>query len=89
MTRGTSYNPPNRFEKLIYTSQHFPDRSEKVLNRIREMRDGKLNDPRFGHRMQGQGLFAEQIGQMFDLACKKAGIQNKCPSLSVCMRLKL
>ena len=44
-----------------WIAQHFPERADKVLNRIREMRGGKLNDPRFGFRMRGEGIFAEQI----------------------------
>ena len=52
----------------------FPERAEKVLNRIREMRGGRLNDPRFGHRMRGEGPFAEQIADLHRLACKRAGL---------------
>lgn len=61
---------------------HFPDRKKKVLNRIREMRDGKLNDPNFGSRMKGQGVFAEQIRSMFKMAWRKAGIEAGGPELS-------
>jgi DNA repair photolyase len=60
------------FEQWL--AQHFPDRKDKVLNRIREMKGGKLNDPRFGHRMRGDGPFAEMISQLFSVACRKAGI---------------
>ncbi len=55
---------------------HFPDRKEKVLNRIRAMRGGKLNDPNFGSRMRGDGVFAEQMHQMFSVACRKAGFDR-------------
>jgi DNA repair photolyase len=55
---------------------HFPDRKEKVLNRIRAMRGGKLNDPNFGSRMRGEGIFAEQIKQMFAVAYRKAGFDR-------------
>ena len=47
------------FEQWL--SQHFPDRKDKVLHRIRAIRGGKLNDPRFSSRMRGEGIFAEQI----------------------------
>ena len=59
-----------------------PGKKEKVLNRIRQIRDGKLNDPRFGERMRGQGVFADQIGQMFEVARRKAGLAEAPPSLS-------
>jgi DNA repair photolyase len=65
-----------------WLEEHFPDRKKKVLNRIREMRGGKLNDPNFGSRMKGQGVFAEQIKSMFKLACRKAGIEEGGPELS-------
>lgn len=60
-----------------------PGRQEKVLNRIRSIRGGKLNDPRFGERMRGNGIFAEQIRQMFEVARKKAGLAEGGPKLSI------
>ena len=60
-----------------WLERHFPERKEKVLNRIRSMRGGKLNDPRFGTRMRGEGIFAEQIGQLFSISCQRAGIREK------------
>jgi hypothetical protein len=47
------------------------------------MRSGKLNDPRFGTRMRGEGIFAEHIAQLFSISCRRAGIGEKeFPSLS-------
>lgn len=66
-----------------WLEQHFPDRKKKVLNRIRDMRDGKLNDPNFGSRMRGKGVFADQIKSMFTLACRRAGIEGRHPELSI------
>jgi DNA repair photolyase len=60
-----------------WLTAHFPDRKDKVLNRIREMRDGKLNDPNFGSRMSGEGPFAESIHQMFDLHTRRLGFTRK------------
>jgi DNA repair photolyase len=54
--------------------EHYPQRAERVLNLIREMRGGRLNDPRFGHRMRGQGAYADMIGARFELTCKKLGL---------------
>jgi DNA repair photolyase len=59
-----------------WLERHMPDRKDKVLNHIRSMRCGKLNDARFGHRMSGEGIFAEQIGQIFDVACRRAGLNK-------------
>jgi DNA repair photolyase len=65
-----------------WLEEHFPDRKKKVLNRIRDMRGGKLNDPNFGTRMRGEGVFAEQINSMFTLACRRSGIEFGGPELS-------
>ena len=68
------------FEQWL--AQHFPERKDKVLHRIRAMRGGRLNDPRFMARMKGEGIFAEQIAALFALACRKAGIDGRGPQLS-------
>src|SRR6266568_442247 len=68
------------FEQWL--DQHFPERKEKVLGRIRETRGGKLNDARFGSRMKGEGPFAGMIREMFILARRKAGIGEHPPALS-------
>jgi DNA repair photolyase len=60
----------------------YPDRADKILSRIREMRDGKLNDPNFNSRMQGGGVFAEQIRALFRLSCRKIGMNRDFPELS-------
>ncbi|HZL35787.1 MAG TPA: PA0069 family radical SAM protein [Tepidisphaeraceae bacterium] len=65
-----------------WLENHFPDRKDKVLNRIRSMRGGKLNDPRFGSRMHGEGIWADQLKTMFDMGKKAAGITGKFPELS-------
>ncbi len=42
-----------------------------------------LNDPRFGSRMRGEGLFADHIAQMFSISCRRAGIaEGRFPKLS-------
>lgn len=58
---------------------HAPDKKEKVLNRVREMRGGKLNDPRFGSRMRGAGFYAAQMSAMCQVARKAAGFSGKPP----------
>jgi DNA repair photolyase len=68
------------FEKWLQT--HFPDRKDKVLNRIKAMRGGKLYDSQWGTRMRGEVIFAEQIAQMFDVAKRKAGFKDRFTDLS-------
>jgi DNA repair photolyase len=61
---------------------HFPDRKERILGRLRQLRGGRLNDSRFGTRMRGHGVLAEAIRDMFRLACRRVGLQRGGPSLS-------
>ena len=68
------------FEQWL--ANHLPDRKDKVLNRIRSMRGGKLNDPRFGSRMRGEGIWAEQLRAVFEMGKKAAGIKWERPELS-------
>ncbi len=65
-----------------WLERHFPDRKDKVLGRIRAIRGGKLNDPRFGSRMRGEGIFADQISQIFHVACRKVDLPQDGPELS-------
>jgi len=74
------YAVKSLFERWL--EEHMPDRKSKVLNRIRAVRGGKLNDPRFGNRMKGEGIFAEQIAKLFTASCQKAGILGRHPELS-------
>lgn len=68
------------FEQWL--DQHFPDKKKKILSRLREIRGGKLNDPNFKTRMRGQGIFAEQMAELFQLARKKSGIKDRWPKLT-------
>jgi DNA repair photolyase len=61
---------------------HFPNKKDKVLNQLRTMRNGKLYDAEWGSRMKGEGIFAEQIKRIFEVARRKAGIKNDRPPLS-------
>ena len=65
-----------------WLKEYFPDRKNKVLNRIRELRGGSLYDSGFGQRMRGQGLFADHIRDMFDMSVKRAGLSGRRIRLS-------
>lgn len=65
-----------------WLERHFPDRRDKVLGRIRALRGGRLNDPRFGTRMTGEGPGAAQVQRLFEVACRRAGISRDWPELS-------
>ena len=57
--------------------EHYPSRAERVLNLLRESRGGRLNDPRFGHRMRGEGPYAELLSARFKAACRRYGLNDE------------
>ena len=59
-----------------------PLQKEKILGRVREIRGGRMNDPNFGSRMQGHGVYARHIAELFELACRRAGLRPVRPKLS-------
>jgi DNA repair photolyase len=65
-----------------WLDQHFPEKKNKILNRIMSIRNGKLNSPEFHERMRGEGIFAEQVESLFKIACRKAGIEGNRIHLS-------
>jgi DNA repair photolyase len=65
-----------------WLAAHFPGRKENVLNRLRAMRQGKLYDSKWGARITGTGIFADQIAQMFEVARRKAGFPEERDELS-------
>jgi hypothetical protein len=47
------------------------------MSRVHQMRGGRDNDPNFGSRMKGQGLFAELLDQRFHNACERLGLNKR------------
>jgi len=56
---------------------HFPDRSARVMARQHDLRGGRDNDARFGHRMKGQGVWGELMTQRFHKAVQRLGFVNE------------
>jgi len=46
------------------------------------VRDGKLYVPEFFNRQKGEGVFAEQVAKMFEISCRKNGIDKNRVNLS-------
>jgi len=67
---------------IEWLERHFPERKQKVLDRIRSLRDGKLNSANFGDRMRGEGPVADQIRQMFHVCKMRYGMANPFQELS-------
>ncbi len=75
---------PHAVKQLFvdWLGQHFPDRSAKVLHAIEAVRGGRLNDPRFGARLSGDGPFAEQTAQLFHALRRRHGLDERAPEPS-------
>jgi hypothetical protein len=61
---------------------HLPFQKEKILGRIRELRGGKLNDPNFKSRMRAEGPYADHMRRLFEVSCRKAGMNSPKPVLT-------
>jgi len=59
-----------------WLKQHVPERAERIMARVREMRGGKDNDAKFGTRMTGTGVWAQMIRQRFDRASARLGFNR-------------
>lgn len=68
------------FERWL--EEHFPDRKDKVLNRVRDMRGGKLYDAKWGVRGRGEGVYAEQIKAIFTVTTRRVGLNSQHYELS-------
>lgn len=60
-----------------WLDRHYPDRKEKILNRVRDMRGGKLNRSEFKSRMKGEGNFAEQVSSLFRIHTARLGLNTE------------
>jgi DNA repair photolyase len=54
-----------------WLKREMPDRAQAILNRIRDVHDGKLSCSDFGTRLSGEGQVAETIGQLFKSSCRR------------------
>jgi DNA repair photolyase len=57
--------------------KEFPERSNKILNSIREIRGGKLNSSEWGIRFRGEGELADTIHNLFNISCRKYGLNKR------------
>lgn len=59
---------------LDWLRRHAPLRARRVVARVRALRGGRLNDPRFGHRMRGEGVYAATLQALFRTLCRRHGL---------------
>lgn len=59
-----------------WLDNHYPDRAAHVMSLINDIRGGRDNDPAFGSRMRGQGMFADLVRRRFRKICKQLGLNS-------------
>jgi DNA repair photolyase len=67
----------------VWLDENYPLKKQKILNRITEIRGGKLYNAEFGTRMRGEGIYAEQIQQIFVKYRSKYGLTKRANGLSI------
>lgn len=64
-----------------WLEKHMPDRAAHVLSLIRQVRNGRLNDPDFHTRRRGDGPYADMLHQRFERAARQHGLEGRGTSL--------
>ncbi len=60
-----------------WLAAHFPDRAERVMGRVRDMRGGKDYDADFAKRMKGEGVWADMLHRRFTHAARRLGLNRR------------
>lgn len=56
--------------------QHAPLKADHVMSLVRDIRGGRENDGRFGHRMRGEGIYADLIQKRFQAALSRRAFEG-------------
>ena len=57
--------------------EKLPTKANRILNRIKEAREGKMNSSVFGERMRGKGQYWEATERLFKIHCERLGVQQE------------
>ncbi len=63
------------FEQWL--EDHAPTKKARVLDRLRDLRGGQLYDSTWGSRLQGEGVFADQLRDLFRLTARRHGLNHE------------
>lgn len=64
-----------------WLAEHYPDRENRVMSKLRDMHGGKPYEAEFGKRMRGEGIWADLLQQRFQRAVRAAGLSERLPPL--------
>jgi DNA repair photolyase len=67
---------------LQWLDDHAPTKKARIVDRVREIRGGKLNVSEWGARLKGEGIFAEQLRELFLVCARRAGLNQERFTLS-------
>jgi DNA repair photolyase len=67
---------------LDWLERNLPERAPKIVSRLREVRGGELSASDFVTRQQGQGRMAETLRDLFEIFCRKYGLNRSERQLS-------
>ena len=56
--------------------ERLPTKAERVMARVREAREGKLNSSEFGERMKGKGEYWRMVERSFRVHCERLGMSE-------------
>lgn len=65
-----------------WLDEHEPAKKQRILDRVRKSRGGKLYNSTWGDRMRGSGIFAEQLAHMFEVSARQLGFTTERWALS-------
>jgi DNA repair photolyase len=60
-----------------WLEHHYPMKAAHIMSLVRQTRGGAENDPNFGTRMTGEGVFAQLIAKRFRIACERLGLNRE------------
>lgn len=64
-----------------WLQEHYPDRANRIMGHIRDMHGGEVYSAKWFHRMKGEGVYADLVGQRFRRAIKALGLDVAHPPL--------
>lgn len=62
---------------LQWLDDHAPTKKARIVDRLKTLHGGKLYDSDWGKRMSGEGIFAQQLQELFKAATRRAGLNQE------------